>query len=88
MIYFLQFAGATIGKVNIVTKEILPANTNQALSIIRLSQKENLRYIFQILKSNRMQKYINDSISVGAQPNLNLEQINNFSFYGFCTRKK
>lgn len=28
-----------------------------------------------------MLKYITDSISVGAQPNLNLEQINNFSFY-------
>ena len=28
-----------------------------------------------------MQKYIVDNISVGAQPNLNLEQMNNFSFY-------
>ena len=27
-----------------------------------------------------MQKYIKKSISVGAQPNLNLEQMNNFSF--------
>lgn len=74
-------AGATIGKVNFVTKEILPANTNQALAIVRLKKEENRNYIYQILKSNRMLKYITDSISVGAQPNLNLEQMNNFSFY-------
>jgi type I restriction enzyme S subunit len=74
-------AGATIGKVNFVTNEILPANTNQALSIIRLKEKECRNYIYQILKSNRMQKYITDSISVGAQPNLNLEQMNKFSFF-------
>jgi type I restriction enzyme, S subunit len=74
-------AGATIGKVNFVTKDILPANTNQALAIIRLKKQENRNYIYQILKSNRMLKYITDSISVGAQPNLNLEQMNNFSFF-------
>ena len=74
-------AGATIGKVNIVTEEILPANTNQALAIIRLKKNENPKFIYQILKSNIMQKYIKDNISVGAQPNLNLEQINSFSFY-------
>lgn len=74
-------AGATIGKVNFVTKDILPANTNQALAIIRLKQSENRDYIYQVLRSKRMQKYILDSISVGAQPNLNLEQMGNFSFY-------
>ena len=74
-------AGATIGKVNFVPKEILPANTNQALAIIRLKENEVRHYIYQILKSERMQKYIKESISVGAQPNLNLEQMNNFSFF-------
>jgi len=74
-------AGATIGKTNIVTKEILPANTNQALAIIRLNTNENINFIYQILKSDIMQKYIKDSISVGAQPNLNLQQMNDFSFH-------
>lgn len=73
-------AGATIGKCTIVTKEALPANTNQALAIIRLKENENKDYIFQILTSEGMSKYIKDNISVGAQPNLNLEQINSFSF--------
>lgn len=73
-------AGATIGKVNIVTKDLLPANTNQALAIVRLNKEENKYFILNILKSEMMQKYIKKSISVGAQPNLNLEQMNNFSF--------
>ena len=73
-------AGATIGKVNVVKSEILPANTNQALAIVRLKESENNSFIFHVLKSHRMQIYIQKSISVGAQPNLNLEQIGNFSF--------
>jgi type I restriction enzyme S subunit len=74
-------AGATIGKVNIVTNEILPANTNQALSIVRLKANENKEFIYHNLISDIMRKYILDNISVGAQPNLNLEQMNNFSFF-------
>ncbi|MEZ7505300.1 restriction endonuclease subunit S [Flavobacterium sp. Arc2] len=73
-------AGATIGKTAIVTKEILPANTNQALAIIRLKDFKCLRYISQILQSEVMKKYISQSISVGAQPNLNLEQMGDFRF--------
>jgi len=73
-------AGATIGKVNIVKKEILPANTNQALAILRLKEKENNNFILQILKSQIMQVFVQKSISVGAQPNLNLEQMGSFSF--------
>ena len=74
-------AGATIGKIGIVTKNILPANTNQALSIIRLKDKSCIPYILQVLESKTMKKYIVQSISVGAQPNLNLKQINDFEFY-------
>ena len=74
-------AGATIGKVNLVDKEILPANTNQALAIIRLKNKDLTRYILYILKSKLMVRYIKDNVAVGAQPNLNLEQMGNFSFY-------
>jgi len=73
-------AGATIGKVNIVTSELLPANTNQALAIIRLKKEEKTAFVLNILKSEMMQKYIKKSISVGAQPNLNLEQMGDFSF--------
>ncbi|TXK73729.1 restriction endonuclease subunit S [Mesonia sp. K4-1] len=74
-------AGATIGKVGIVNKNILPANTNQALAIIRLSNKGVIDFIVFILSSRVMKKYIRESISVGAQPNLNLQQINDFRFF-------
>ncbi|WP_143473270.1 restriction endonuclease subunit S [Flavilitoribacter nigricans] len=74
-------AGATIGKLGIVTKEILPANTNQALAIIRLRNPQILNFTLQILQSRVMNKYIYQSISVGAQPNLNLQQIGDFKFF-------
>lgn len=73
-------AGATIGKCNIVNKEILPANTNQALAIIRLSNNESREFIYHILSSHKMRRYILNTVAAGAQPNLNLEQIGSFSF--------
>ena len=73
-------AGATIGKCAIVTSDILPANTNQALAIIRLTEKVNKKYIFHLLQSKSMKNYIQLSVKGSAQPNLNLQQINNFSF--------
>jgi type I restriction enzyme S subunit len=71
-------AGATIGKIAIVTDDILPANTNQALAIIRLFKGVNTKYIFYILRSNYMRLYINQSVKGSAQPNLNLQQLNDF----------
>ena len=74
-------AGATVGKCGIVKKKNLPANTNQALSILRVNPKIlNPYYLLNILDSKYMRKYIFLNISVGAQPNLNLEQVNNFKF--------
>lgn len=74
-------AGATVGKVAIVKDEILPANTNQALAIIRLEDVQKLMFILFILQSGIMKKYIYQNIAIGAQPNLNLEQIGDFTFY-------
>ena len=70
----------SIGKCNIVLKEILPANTNQALAIIRLKDEKTIGYVLQVLKSILIQEYIYLNVSAGAQPNLSLEQIGNFSF--------
>jgi type I restriction enzyme S subunit len=71
-------AGATIGKSAVVTSDLLPANTNQALAIIRLHQTVNKKYIFYILRSNHMKEYIDKCAKGSAQPNLNLRQINEF----------
>ena len=73
-------AGATIGKCTIVPKEIIPANTNQALAIIRLKEKVNKKFVFYFLKSKLMQKYIVDNIAGGAQPNMNLAQVGRYYF--------
>jgi type I restriction enzyme S subunit len=70
--------GATIGKIAVVTLDILPANTNQNLAIIRLHQAVNKKYIFYILRSNHMKDYIEKSAKASAQPSLNLRQINEF----------
>ncbi|OOV18239.1 restriction endonuclease subunit S [Flavobacterium sp. LM4] len=75
----ITIAGATIGKCTIVPKEILPANTNQALAIIRLNDDVNLKYIYHLIKSSHMTRYIELNIKGSAQPNLNLEQLNNFA---------
>lgn len=54
----------------------MPANTNQALSIIRL--KEGcLNYIATVLKGNAVEDFIRRNPTIGAQPNLSLEQVGN-----------
>lgn len=69
-----SIAGA-LGVVTVVTKDVLPANTNQALAILRLYESENVQYISKTLSSYIMEKYIRECKTVGAQPNLNLGQM-------------
>lgn len=76
----ITIAGATIGKCAMVPEKLLPANTNQALAIVRLNETVCKKYIFYILQSHYMKEYINASAKGSAQPNLNLEQLNNFKF--------
>ncbi len=66
----------TLGRVTSVNKAILPANTNQALSIIRLKE-ENLEYVKTCLKGNVVADFIRRNPTIGAQPNLSLEQVSN-----------
>ena len=68
----------TIGKCALVTEDILPANTNQALAIIRLTNNVNRNYILHVFQSEQMKEYIQKSVKSSAQPNLNLQQMNNF----------
>lgn len=69
-----SIAGA-LGVIAVVNKDVLPANTNQALAIIRLNEGCNHRYIAFALSSYVMEKYIKQCKTVGAQPNLSLAQI-------------
>ena len=74
----ITIAGATIGKCLMVPKEILPANTNQALAIIRVKKDILCKYVMYVLQSYLMKKYIRKNIKGSAQPNLNLQQLNDF----------
>ena len=74
----ITIAGATIGKCTIVPKEILPANTNQALAIIRLAKGNCPKYVMYLLQSDLMKQYMQKNIKGSAQPNLNLKQLNDF----------
>ena len=74
-----SIAGA-LGRTAIVNKSILPANTNQALAIIRLKDKSDLflRFLQCYFRSMKVKNYI-DSIKVGvAQMNLSLGQLKDF----------
>ena len=64
----------TLGRIGIVKSEILPANTNQALAIVRLKEG-NLSYISTVLEGQTVKEYIRQNPTVGAQPNLSLKQV-------------
>ena len=71
-----SIAGA-IGRVAIVTDEMLPANTNQALAIIRISDGDvYLPYIKLILTSPIVKKQFEKKKQGVAQLNLSLKDIN------------
>jgi restriction endonuclease S subunit len=72
-----SIAGA-LGRIAIVTNEILPANTNQALAIITLKPEVYPPYVFWSLKSGNVLDEI-ENLKVGvAQLNLSLQQITDF----------
>ena len=67
----------TLGRVTVVKSDILPANTNQALAIIRLKDGD-INYIKTYLKGKTISNFIKRNPTIGAQPNLSLEQVGNF----------
>ena len=74
-----SIAGA-LGRTAQVTKEVMPANTNQALAIIRLKPSSDLfpKYIFHALSSGVLIKQIEAQKAGVAQQNLSLSQVKNF----------
>lgn len=72
-------AGATIGKVAILPKEFLPANTNQAVSFIRLKKKIDFEFCYYWLQSNFIMTSIWLKAVTSAQPNLAMEDLGNLS---------
>ena len=75
----ISIAG-TLGRVGFVNKTILPANTNQALAIVR-DYKFNRDFLLTSLNGNTIKSFIRRNPTIGAQPNLSLKQIENFQIY-------
>lgn len=66
----------TLDKFAIVDKEILPANTNQAIAIIRVDEsKINRFYVIGLFLSNWQMEFYRFNIQQAVQANLSLETI-------------
>lgn len=69
-----SIAGA-IGRCAIVPRDILPANTNQALAILRFKDKTNVKFLKYMLQSDLIQQQLNKMNVQLAQANLSLENV-------------
>ena len=74
----LYSIAGTIGRVSIVTEDILPANTNQAVAIIRPNlEKISLQYLRYALINPELKKYLLSKVVHAVQANLSLTEIGN-----------
>jgi type I restriction enzyme S subunit len=68
----------TIGRVAIVNEDILPANTNQAIAIIRPDLKMvSSEFVYLFLRSGIFREIMDGKIVHAVQPNLSLSEIGN-----------
>ncbi len=77
---FLFSIAGVLGRVALVTDEVLPANTNQALAVIRLGSNNIIdkRYLFFALKSEYLRSRVKEENVAAAQANLSLQDVNDF----------
>ena len=69
----VTIAGAQIGRCGIVRAEYLPANTNQAVGIIRvLRERANPRFVYYFFKNPQTFRMCQGIGGQAAQPNINL----------------
>lgn len=71
-----SMAGIYLGKSALVPKDILPANTNQALAILRINKKlASPHYVSYYLRQPQIVEFVNNMSGQSAQPNINFEEI-------------
>jgi type I restriction enzyme, S subunit len=71
-------AGATLGKTAVVTKALLPANTNQAVAFIRPNKRIIPKFMELWLQSPRIKELVWLNAVQSAQPNLSMADLGNF----------
>lgn len=70
-------AGATTGKAVVLGSEFLPANTNQAVSFVRLLDKRMANFVSLWMSTIFVQNHIWLNAVQAAQPNLSMEDLGN-----------
>jgi type I restriction enzyme S subunit len=75
----ISIAGV-LGRVGLVERDTLPANTNQALAIIRLGKEPEFErdYLFYYLRSSMIERQISDINVQAAQANISLQNVREF----------
>lgn len=77
----ISIAGAKLGKCGYLTEEYLPANTNQAVGIVRADPTcADPKFLYYNFVNNHTYQIINSLNSQAAQPNLNLGQLGELEF--------
>jgi type I restriction enzyme S subunit len=71
----------TIGRIGYVTKDILPANTNQAIGIMRVNRKIiNPYFLYCLFNSTEIKNDFDGRVVHAVQPNLSLGEIGDIEF--------
>jgi len=71
----------TIGRIAYVTEEILPANTNQAISFMRVNKKITTpHFIYCLFKTEEVRNDFEGRVVHAVQPNLSLGEIGDIEF--------
>lgn len=77
----VSIAGAKLGKCGFLTEDYLPANTNQAVGIVRVDQNNaDPKFVYYNFVNKHTYQVINSLNSQAAQPNLNLGQLGELEF--------
>lgn len=77
----VSIAGAYLGKIAIVRPCDVPANTNQAVGIVRLNKKKvDVDYVYYYFSQKHINSYINKLSAQSSQPNLNLDLLGKLGF--------
>lgn len=73
-----SMAGVYLGKTSILREKDVPANTNQAVALIRVDESKcNREYVYYYLNLSETVKKVNTVSGQSAQPNINLRLIGN-----------
>jgi type I restriction enzyme S subunit len=71
----LVVIAGTLGKCAVVSETVLPANTNQALSLVRFKEDVNSHFVRYWFETSSCKNQISEFAVVAAQPNLSMEDL-------------